>query len=639
MRTVDQARLGFREGNSDKVYEVDLVEVAAGQYVVNFRYGRRGTALRDGTKTPLPISLDKARTLFTALVAEKRKGGYQPLATGDAARPAPTPPSAQEEADRASRSARVLLTRLGEGHRSAIPLHLVVRRVGERGLTEAEPLLLELLASGSPPGPIKPEVFRHLVIAALARCGGARSVAPLKAVVENTRESRPLRNVARLALVMVGGEAERRRARADVPKELRPETTRDPSAMVQVAEQMFAETPHQARSAIFDLYISSPLVPTDQESELERLARRTVLSLARTARMFGQELGLLRTLNWAAEIRRDGELFALLARRFESRSRGAKPDTLNYFRRRAARVLRRLGSIGSPDYVKLATELLVLYREEDAEPLRSSAFGRWDAFARYHSLGFVLWGNSSRYAPANHRRATWRCRGDYQPGQQAPTAREESYPALWDKAPAALWRLGSSDTAGVIVQFATRALRDNPAYLSQVEDAALAVAMARTQRPMRQLAFEVARLRPLNGVLARGALNSDLEEADRWVLEWVEHHPGLLTRDTEMLALLITARSPLVREAAKDLTRDSILEEAAARGLVSLAIATLMQLSLEPGANERAASAAAYLLERVPRELESLSGAVLRDLLAHELAAVAEFGGGIGTAALASGHA
>jgi hypothetical protein len=66
MRIVDQARLWFQQGNSDKVYEVELVEVAPGQYVVNFRYGRRGTALRDGTKTPLPINLEQARSVFAA---------------------------------------------------------------------------------------------------------------------------------------------------------------------------------------------------------------------------------------------------------------------------------------------------------------------------------------------------------------------------------------------------------------------------------------------------------------------------------------------------------------------------------------------------------------------------------------------
>ena len=63
VRVIDQARLWFRQGTSDKVYEVDLVEAAAGQYVVNFRFGRRGRALQDGTKTPLPVALDKAREI------------------------------------------------------------------------------------------------------------------------------------------------------------------------------------------------------------------------------------------------------------------------------------------------------------------------------------------------------------------------------------------------------------------------------------------------------------------------------------------------------------------------------------------------------------------------------------------------
>ncbi|MGE3768980.1 MAG: WGR domain-containing protein, partial [Kofleriaceae bacterium] len=77
MRVIEQSRLWFREGASDKVYEIDLVEVAANQYVVNFRFGRRGTALKDGTKTALPLSLDKARAVFQKLVAEKLAGGFQ----------------------------------------------------------------------------------------------------------------------------------------------------------------------------------------------------------------------------------------------------------------------------------------------------------------------------------------------------------------------------------------------------------------------------------------------------------------------------------------------------------------------------------------------------------------------------------
>src|SRR5207253_2927319 len=90
-------RLEFRQGTSDKVYEVDLCEVGPGQYVVNFRYGRRGTILRDGSKTPAPVAQAKAESVFDKLVASKRNEGYVDLGTAAAPaarRPAPPSPSA-----------------------------------------------------------------------------------------------------------------------------------------------------------------------------------------------------------------------------------------------------------------------------------------------------------------------------------------------------------------------------------------------------------------------------------------------------------------------------------------------------------------------------------------------------------------
>ena len=76
MKLIEQVTLLFQEGKSDKVYEVDLLEVGAGQYVVNFRYGRRGTALKDGTKTPTPVSMAEARKAFDKLVQSKLDTGY-----------------------------------------------------------------------------------------------------------------------------------------------------------------------------------------------------------------------------------------------------------------------------------------------------------------------------------------------------------------------------------------------------------------------------------------------------------------------------------------------------------------------------------------------------------------------------------
>jgi predicted DNA-binding WGR domain protein len=74
LKLVRQAKLFFQEGTSDKVYEIDLCESGDG-FLVNFRYGRRGASLKEGTKTIFPVPLAEAEKVFAALEQEKRKKG------------------------------------------------------------------------------------------------------------------------------------------------------------------------------------------------------------------------------------------------------------------------------------------------------------------------------------------------------------------------------------------------------------------------------------------------------------------------------------------------------------------------------------------------------------------------------------
>ena len=70
--------LQFKEGNSDKTYEVWLEATPSGKsYKVNFAYGRTGGNLKTGTKTPRAVALEKAGEVFEKLVAEKKKRGYK----------------------------------------------------------------------------------------------------------------------------------------------------------------------------------------------------------------------------------------------------------------------------------------------------------------------------------------------------------------------------------------------------------------------------------------------------------------------------------------------------------------------------------------------------------------------------------
>lgn len=90
MKLIKQTQLYFQNEKSDKVYEVDLCETTSGLFLVNFRYGRRGQSLREGTKTDQPVELFKAEKIFDKLVAEKTKKGYLPLGTPV---PTTTPPA------------------------------------------------------------------------------------------------------------------------------------------------------------------------------------------------------------------------------------------------------------------------------------------------------------------------------------------------------------------------------------------------------------------------------------------------------------------------------------------------------------------------------------------------------------------
>lgn len=73
---IHQISLYFREGSSNKEYHAQVVQGAQG-YRVDFQYGRVGQALKAGTKTAKPVSIDAAKKIYDKLVAEKVSKGYR----------------------------------------------------------------------------------------------------------------------------------------------------------------------------------------------------------------------------------------------------------------------------------------------------------------------------------------------------------------------------------------------------------------------------------------------------------------------------------------------------------------------------------------------------------------------------------
>src|ERR1035441_488787 len=71
---MDRISLWYCEGNSDKVYEAEIVAVSDG-FQVNFAYGRRGGTMNTGTKTSKPVPYAQARKIFDTLVNAKLAKG------------------------------------------------------------------------------------------------------------------------------------------------------------------------------------------------------------------------------------------------------------------------------------------------------------------------------------------------------------------------------------------------------------------------------------------------------------------------------------------------------------------------------------------------------------------------------------
>ncbi|MDY6897085.1 MAG: WGR domain-containing protein, partial [Cyanobacteriota bacterium] len=143
MKLIKRTTLHYQKDASDKVYEVDLCEVAEDKYLVNFRYGRRGANLKEGTKTTQPVALTKAEQVFDKLVGEKTKKGYIDISAGNqVTTPTESVPTVDDPRIQA------ILNCLADDKPSTWKLERAIWKAGELKIKEATPLLIDLLGTG-----------------------------------------------------------------------------------------------------------------------------------------------------------------------------------------------------------------------------------------------------------------------------------------------------------------------------------------------------------------------------------------------------------------------------------------------------------------------------------------------------------
>lgn len=620
LKLVRQTKLHFQQGNSDKVYEVDLCEAGEGEFLVNFRYGRRGAALREGTKTAFPMSRSKAEGIFDALVTEKTAKGYHitsgvgtvaaqpkivPVRTPglvDPRRVAIAKRLAEEATGRASKKSRWKLSR-------------VIWRAGAWKMTETADSIAALVPE------LKTEIDFWCAAWALGRCGDAKHAVVLEWIAERAKS-------VPWVLSMV---AEARAAL--LPDEPVPSQDHDP-----------ARLEHELRSGLLDETKQRELVLF---AAGQPALREVVHELVRCLPIQSGTMSFFRQVLKSAEFRLDAELYGQVVRRIEQARanpvnypvrRGAPrtvfpSTTRNYLRRRVIRHLQVMGESGDPGlFIPLATGVLVACDDAVDGPQESStvtySYDRATRRMVEHRIWSPRYGNRLGFTwlmrgaggtvEMNALGTAWRCKSG---GRGDATAREEPFADLWDQAPDAVMHLLRHARSAEAQRFALRIWRANPDFLEEADGGLIGDLLASWFPETVALGLEIARAKwnaaqpDLKLLLA--LLDSTLEEARVQGVAWLREAAAVLQSDGDFLAGVAFLEHEDARIGVREVLRSMPLAQALREEVVARVLSGLLALD-----DEATAGRASDWLEFIaPEEVAALPDEHVAQLAGHPLEA------------------
>lgn len=350
MKLIKQQKLHYQDQKSDKVYEVDLCEIGTNQYLVNFRYGKRGGNLKDGTKTAAPVDRAKADKVFDALVASKTKKGYNVVTSTGTPQPTQsTTPPKQIDLDTSLDGATACLLKYLEeatnkqnrfqdriyneqkrpktiwGHIKGLikgntaqqkaisddqtkgrPLNRIIWRVGELRIKEAVPTLLQLPKS-------KEFIDVYSLVWALGRCGDAAALPKLEGFIAASDTHRTIFLLAQQAKMQLL-EKDQQKEWADLLSNQLPTDyvtalkTGNADNIVEVIEKNRTKN-KQAYEEIGTLYLIGDANP------VARKAIKKWIALAPTKPTYFKSL---RQLYKAAEFKEDAEILGLASHKMST---------------------------------------------------------------------------------------------------------------------------------------------------------------------------------------------------------------------------------------------------------------------------------------------------------------------------------
>ncbi len=681
MQLIQRKTLVYQAGSSDKVYEVDLCEVAPDRYMVNYRYGKRGGNLREGAETVAAVPLAEARKAFDRLIQSKLTKGYQAAGTvaPEAVAATIAVPVSIDDPDLRHRAVLARLM-LAVNHRNAVAkpkewqIDRAIWRSGELQLAAAAPLLMQLWGDNP--------LTNYSIAWALGNCGDPAAVPMLDAIYRQANTPGHIRRMTLEAIFKLDPaqvDTLRHELIVKLPKQLRGLIQQGAATEV-ISEtlQIYLATATPQKFDVLDL-----LYQIDH-----KYSRPVIIDIVRQAPLTPNYFQRLRHIFKIAEYRHDPEIFGILAYRFdrtkpfynsggsylympnsnkylqlkkweynqqtnryegvpttEFKAEMERPNcqlaysnkTRNYLRRRVWRTLRNLGELGRVEYVQLAVAVLLQYTDTDEAPTRSATYYRydanyqrsessqvsWDRYAAYLAFNHILYTNSPRYELKSGK-DVWQCKSTSKLGDSLPIVREEAFPQLWEQQPNYLLKLLLESQCQVVHEFAARAMRTCTDFCQGISIEMLIQLLAKPYEITAQFGFELARSRyqPDNPQpdLILAIANCAYAPARSEAHQWINAQIDRFVLDDNLITGLILSLQADTQLFIRQLLSGTIFPVDPARSIIGRIIAGLLTLDLNH--DIVAENATQTLMICFSVALRSIGLEIVLDLLRHPLPAL-----------------
>lgn len=559
MKRVQFIRLRYVEGKSDKIYEAELCELPGSdqeRFVVNFRYGRFGTKLREGSKTSYPVSREKGQKIFNSLVVAKISKGYRPVdtdtdtqANGKSAPVGVAVDMQQTNPLPAVHSKILFYLNDSPSHR---PLSRIIWRAGELAIPEAADRLTELIGSGD-------VTMDYSIAWALGRCGRESHAPALEPLLKS--RSSAVRRIALEAFLAIAPSSQvaqqLEKVRNALPTEL--QRSLDQEDHQELTARLLAALSAGSEK---NLELLENFYTVALHSKCAHLAIVNILRLI----PFQQEnyFRAFRHILKRSEFRLDGDVFATIALRIEQTeaqnwSRIFSKATREYLRRRVWRTLRKLGEADNDRYVSMAAALLATITDEHGkEPreivrteynwqTRSSevvSVIKTDWYSEFLAFNHILYEHSEQYRLSVSRKF-W-----HKVAEAADSGRTEAFPKLWDKQPEIVLSLLQNSYCSAVHTFCVKILRDNEQFCRSIPVGVVSRLLCSVYEVTGEFVLEIAKeiYDPINpdATLLAACLEASYAPAREQGRRWLDEQPALLKDHPDVLvAALLTPFSDL----------------------------------------------------------------------------------------------